>query len=370
MTDNRELILKIAFSRLRGINVKLAKEILPRVGGEARFFEMTSGQLAAVMGFKSKMFNDDIRHQAIDDAQREERFITANSIRALYFTDNEYPVRLHDCDDAPVMLYALGTLDFNSVSCLSIVGTRHATVYGTTFTSRLVNHIAAAVEDKTAIVSGLAFGIDIAAHRAALSAGIPTVAVLAHGLNTIYPAAHRNDAAAIVSNGGALLTEYCAIDPVHKGNFLSRNRIVAGLSEAVIVAESGIKGGAMATARIAADYSRDVYALPGRISDQFSAGCNSLIERNIAGIITDAETLVDHMGWKMRTSDGIQSELFKELTPLQQRVIDLLSKKGEMRLIELQMQLNEPAGRLSGTLVDLEFYGLIASIPGGRYCII
>lgn len=367
MADS-DLTLKIAFARLHGMNVKLARTLLPRIGSERRFFECTQAQLASVLGFNARILSDAVRNPALEAARREERFVTSNSIKPLYFTDPEYPRALLDCDDAPAMLFMLGRLDLNSVRCLAIVGTRHATVYGSSFTTNLVGQIGAAVEDKVAIVSGLAYGIDVAAHTAALANGVPTVAVLAHGLNTIYPAAHRNIAAEIVSNGGALLTEYTSVEAAHKGNFPARNRIVAGMSEATFVAESDIKGGAMLTARIAGEYGRDVYALPGRVNDRFSRGCNSLIARNMAEIVTEADDFIHRLGWKMRTAEGLQEELFATLNPLEQSILDFIfSNGGECRLSELQMNLGQPTGILNGTLIDMEFRGLINAVPGGRY---
>lgn len=363
-------IHKLAFSRLHGMNVSLGRNILDRIGGDAeRFFAMSAGQLSSVMGFDSRLFSDDLRGRALRDAERESGFIKANGICPRFFADEDsgYPDRLGECDDAPAMLQSLGSCDLDSRCMIGIVGTRHATAYGTEFATRLVSELAAVLADKPVIVSGLAYGIDIAAHRAALAADIPTVAVLAHGLNTIYPAAHRNVAAEIVKNGGALVTEYTSADAVHRGNFLARNRIVAGLVDCLVVVESDIKGGALVTARLANDYNREVFALPGRVSDRYSRGCNSLIARNMAALLTDAASLADSMGWRRKSAEGIQQELFSELDPTEQRVLDALMHAGEMRLSELQMALNEQTHRLMGLLIDMELRGLVMSIPGNRY---
>lgn len=366
MTDD-DLKYKIAFSRLPGMNVRLGRELLPRIGGERQFFGASASALSAVMSFSSRLFSDGLRQKALSEATVECGFITMNHIRALYFDSPGYPQALLECDDAPVMLYQLGSLDLNSVGCLSIVGTRHSTAYGTGFVSKLVASLAATVAEPVAIVSGLAYGIDVAAHRASLENDIPTVGVLAHGLSMIYPAVHRSVAAEIVAKGGALLTEYVSKDPVHKGNFLARNRIVAGLSSATLVAESDVKGGALVTARLALDYGRDVMALPGRVNDKYSRGCNSLIERNVASIVTSPDQVIDSLGWKRRDREGLQQELFKELNTLEQQIVNTLTEYGEQRLDELQNRIAVPTARLMATLIDMEFREIITAIPGGRY---
>lgn len=360
----------LAFSRLHGVNVALGRSILERLGGDVScFFSMPASRLTALMGFDSKIFGDDMRRKALAEAEREAAFAGANGISTRFFADSDgrYPARLAECDDAPAMLHTIGDCDLDSRCMIGIVGTRHATAYGTDFTSRLVTELAATLADPPVIVSGLAYGIDIAAHRAAIAAGVPTVAVLAHGLNTIYPAAHRNCAAEIVKSGGALVTEYTSADAVHRGNFLARNRIVAGMVDCLVVVESDVKGGALVTARLANDYNREVFALPGRVSDRYSRGCNNLIARNMAHILTDVAALADAMGWRRRSVEGLQQQLFTELDPAEQRVVDALMHSGEMRLSELQMTLNEQTHRLMGLLIDMELRGLVMSIPGNRY---
>ena len=365
-----DLVHKLAFSRLHGMNVSLGESILSRIGGDPQqFFSMTASQLAAVMGFDSKLFADDMRSRALREAGQEEAFVRANGITTHFFTgDNSgYPVRLRECDDAPSMIYALGECNLDGTCMIGIVGTRHATAYGTAFTDRLVTELANTLAERPVIVSGLAYGIDVAAHRAALAAGLPTVAVLAHGLNTIYPAAHRSYAAEIVKSDGALVTEYASSDAVHRGNFLARNRIVAGMCDCIVVVESDLKGGALVTARLANDYNREVFALPGRVNDRYSRGCNNLIARNMARIVSDINDIADTMNWKRKTVEGLQQELFSELDPVEQRIVDALMQAGEMRLSELQMSLNEQTHRLMGLLIDMELRGLVVSIPGNRY---
>ncbi len=221
------------------------------------------------------------------------------------------------------------------------------------------------------IVSGLAYGIDVAAHLAAISAGLPTVGVLAHGLNTIYPASHRDIAARMIRSGGMLLTDYRSSDNIHKGNFLARNRIIAGLCDCVVVVESDTHGGSLVTARLASAYSRDVFALPGRTSDRYSRGCNHLISSCIASLLTSYDELIDSMRWRRRVSEGEQGELFSDtppgLSPEEQAIIDIITTRGDATINELTASIDIPTPRLMGMLVDMEFRSLIAAIPGGRY---
>lgn len=361
------LTYQIAFSSIRSLTPELANAILDRIGSEERFFEITESQLSAAMGFKSRIFSDSFRAKTLDEAVREAAFVTSNSISSIYFSDPLYPQRLLECSDAPLMLYGLGNCDLNDARFISIVGTRHATVYGNDFVNRLISDLAERLDDKLVIVSGLAYGIDIAAHRAALKHGIPTVAVLAHGLNTIYPAPHRATAVEIVKSGGMLLSDYRSIDTVHRGNFLARNRIVAGLCDCLVVAESGSRGGALVTARLASGYNREVMALPGRISDKYSLGCNALISSNIASLLSSADDLIAMMGWKTKETEGEQKELFVTLTPEEEAILEVMTQKGDVVINDLTARIDIPVARLMALLIDMEFRSLIVHIPGGRY---
>lgn len=361
------LAYRIAFASLKGINRSLAEEILARIDSEQAFFEASASRLGSLMGFKSRIFEDDYRAALVRKAVTELDFVRAHSIRTLYFRDDDYPSRLADCEDAPLLMYATGACDINRRHTLGIVGTRHATPYGIDFTERLIAALASQLEEPPVIVSGLAFGIDITAHRAALANGLPTVAVMAHGLNTIYPAQHRQTAASIVKTGGLLLTEYTSADPVHKGNFVARNRIVAGICDALIVSESAEKGGALITARLASDYGRDVFALPGRTSDRYSAGCNRLIAANEASLITSPDDIIDAMGWARRPQPGEQQSLFADLSPEEQAVVDYLTQKGEAQISQISIALNQSTGKLLALLIDMEFKGLVLAYPGARY---
>lgn len=356
----------IAFASLRGMTRTLAAEFIARIGSEENFFSASERQLATVMGFNNKLLSRSYRDDVLEKAAREADFIKRNNIHVHYYTDNSFPTRLAECDDAPIILYTLGDCNLNASHIVSIVGTRHATPYGVDFTNRLVEELAMAVDD-IIIVSGLAYGIDITAHKAAINCGIPTIAVLAHGLNTIYPSAHRNAAADIIRHSGMLLTDYMSCDSVHKGNFIARNRIVAALSDCTIVSESAEKGGALITANIASGYNRDVFALPGRSSDRYSAGCNRLIASNIAGLIQSADDLIDAMRWTKKATEGEQSEMFTPLSDEEEKVIGYLTTHDNASINQLCVALNYPIARLMALLIDMEFKGLILTFPGGRY---
>ncbi len=360
------LLHKIAFSSLRGMTPRLAEALLTHIGDEERFFAAGEQQLSAMAGCRNKLFDNSYRQEILGKAAKELDFITQNSIKPVYITDKDFPARLAECDDAPIMLYTLGDCNLNASKAISIVGTRHATPYGVDFVMNLVDTLAKKLDD-IIIISGLAYGIDIAAHRAALHSGVPTVAVLAHGLNTIYPAAHRSAAVEIVRNSGALVSDYMSQDALHKGNFVARNRIVAGLCDCIVVAESAEKGGALITAGIASGYNRDVMALPGRTSDKFSQGCNKLIGDNVAALISSGDDLIRLMGWTTRETEGSQPELPLELTPDEATIIEYLGKHGEGSLNRMCVDLDIPVYRLTPILVDMEFKGLVLPYPGGKY---
>lgn len=364
MTDT--LTYKLAFASIRGMNPRLGAELLRLLGSEQAFFEASETQLRYLTQSKAAIYTDDYRREVLDKAAAETAFIADNNIRPLYFTDTDYPHRLTDCDDAPAMLYTLGECNLNSARMLGIVGTRHATPYGISFTEKLVEQLAQSV-DGLVIVSGLAYGIDIAAHRAAMRCGIPTIAVLAHGLDTLYPAAHRREAAEIARHGGALVTEYRHGTRPIAPYFLARNRIVAGLCDCIVVAESAIKGGALVTARIASGYGREVFALPGRTSDVYSAGCNRLIATNTAALLDSPGALAQAMQWPVNDSEAEQPTLPMPLTDGEQQLINYLTANESATINRISVDLDIPIARLMSLLIDLEFRGVIASVPGGRY---
>ncbi len=359
---------RIAFANLQGMGIDLARKLLDIVGSEKQFFAMSEKELRALTHGRSKIYRDDYRREVLQRAAAEERFVREHGIMATYYNDAAYPRRLLEAPDAPAMVYTLGQCDLESRHVISVVGTRHATQYGIRQCDTLIGDLAQRLPDLV-VVSGLAYGIDIAAHRAALKHGLPTVAVLPRGLNHIYPASHRNDAIAIAKRGGMLLTDYTSQDPVQKSNFLARNRIVAALSDCTVVVESAGSGGALVTASLAMSYNRDVMAVPGRCSDEYSAGCNKLIATNKAALITSADDLLAAMRWEGIAQQPQQLELFPTLTTEEQAVVDAIGKHGEIHLNTLADYLHQPVYKLMSILVELDCKNVIATLPGCRYTI-
>lgn len=366
---DEQLRYHIALANVKGMKRLLAETLIELTGDVSAFFTLSQRELTELTGWDSRLFSEVERGIALKAAAQEVDFIRKNNITPLFFTDSEYPQRLLECADAPLMLYYKGNATLNVPRIISIVGTRHATAYGKSFVERFVRDIAYHFPD-TLIVSGLAYGIDITAHRSAIRCGLPTVAVLAHGLNTIYPSQHRNTAVEMLSHGG-LLTEYITSQGSLKAFFLERNRIVAGMTGAVVVVESGEKGGSLFTANVACDYNRDVFALPGRAGDISSVGCNNLIKQNKAALITCADDFIEAMGWEARsrhtTQATLTAEVREELTSEEQRVVDYLMHNGDVQVNRMAVELNCPIATLSALLVELEFKGFVIALPGGVY---
>ncbi len=364
-----DILYRMAFAGMRGMGVELAQRLLDVVASEKEFFALSDSDLKSITGSRSKVWEHAHRDEMLRKAERELEFVESKNIKVLYFTDTDFPQRLLNASDAPILLYTIGDCDLNAKHVISIVGTRRSTHYGAAFCDKLVDGLSQMLENDVVIVSGLAYGTDINAHRAAIKYHVPTVGVQACGLNKIYPAEHRDDAAHIVQQGGAVVSDYTSQDAIHRGNFLARNRIIAALSDCTVVVESADKGGALVTANIAASYSRDVFALPGRVSDEFSKGCNRLIMNNQAAAITCAEDLLKAMRWesKMVPEKVQELELFPQLTAEQQKVVDVLRKQGDLHINDLAGLMALPIYRLMATLVELDTKGVIATLPGCRY---
>ena len=313
------------------------------------------------------------RGKALEKAQREIDFATAKGIRILAAGDDDYPLRLSACADAPSILYYRGNADLNAPCVIAIVGTRRATDYGHMAVQRIVAEMAESIP-QLLVVSGLAYGIDIAAHRAALSHDLPTVGVVAHGMDTIYPAAHRNDAATMTRQGG-VITEYVSGTRPFAMNFLRRNRIIAALADATLVVESAAHGGALATARLADSYGRTVMAIPGRLTDRMSEGCNRLIFRRLATSVSSADDIINLMEWQRFTANRKEAEpdLFAQterreaLPPEQRNIIAALENTDGLPLFELQKRTALEAKILTAALVTMEINGIIQKMPSGTY---
>ena len=310
-----------------------------------------------------------ISTEATDHAQKELDFIEKHSVQLYYYKDSNYPYRLAQCPDAPLLLYAKGNMEVNPKRVLSVVGTRMPSERGKDWCRLLVMDLARQVPDLT-IVSGLAYGIDVIAHKAALESGISTIIIPAHGLDRIYPSTHRNVAVQALDKGG-ILTEYTTGTEPERHNFIARNRIVAGMADALVVVESKAKGGSLITAQMAQDYNRDIFALPGRYNDTCSAGCNDLIKRNKAQLIECAEDLITAMGWEVTTKQATQTsmlELMCDLTDQQQLLVNLLRDSEEgMHINQLVMETQLAYNMVSSELVMLELQDLVKSMPGGMW---
>lgn len=362
-----DLLHRIAFSRLKGVNTAFAGRLMELFGSEEEFFSLPERTVYARLGTPVRGFSDQARGEALSQARDEITFIEAHGIRTLYHTDADYPQRLLQCEDAPLLLYGVGKTDLNAPHVLSIVGTRNATVYGVNFIDNFVTALSEALPGLL-VISGLALGCDVASHKAAMRCGVPTVGVVAHGLDTLYPAENRLTARKMVAEGGMILTDYIHGTRPHRGNFLARNRIVAGLSDATIVVESAAdRGGALHTAKLAFHYDREVFALPGRTSDHYSGGCNRLIKSNTAHLLESAEDLITAMNWEGHVKTPVETQLFPELTPEQQAVYDYIAHNGDAGVNTLSVALGIPSGKLMAILVDMEFSNLILPLPGARY---
>lgn len=309
--------------------------------------------------------------ESLARAEQEVEWIEEHGIKVWTLADENYPYRLRQCPDRPLLLYSKGNMHPSDGHIVSVVGTRQPTQRGKEMTENLVRQLHEQLESVT-IVSGGAYGIDIAAHRAAIQCGIPTIIVPAHGLDRIYPYQHRPEAVASLERGG-ILTEFPSGTEPLAGYFVQRNRIVAGMADAVVVVESRERGGSLITAQMAVDYNRELFAFPGRPTDTSSAGCNKLIRCNKAALITSAEDLIDAMQWTRRNTSAqfVQTEIIglrDDLTPLQQNLLTKLQEAEEgMHINLLVMETERPYSEVASDLMMLELQGLVRSLPGGIY---
>ena len=359
------LLHQIALSCIPGIGSVLARNLLSYCGDEEEVFKAKSRQLAHIPGIGPKTLELIKNHSAFKKAEQEMNFIEKYRIKTFFLTDEDYPRRLRACADAPVLLYFKGSADLNTAKLVSIVGTRNATDYGKEICKVLIADLKI---HQPLIVSGLAYGIDGAAHKESLRSDIPTLGVLAHGLDRIYPAQHRSLAEKMIECGG-LLTEFMSGTIPDRENFPKRNRIIAGLSDVTIVVEANVKGGALITAELANSYNRDVFAYPGRIHDEFSQGCNYLIKTNRANLITKVADLEYIMGWNRKPDLPIKSQLslLINLTTDEQIIADVLASKGSLAVDELAVLTGFQQSRLAVTVLGMEMKGAIIAMPGKVY---
>jgi DNA processing protein len=356
-----ELFSLLALQSVEGVGDIVAKKLITHFGDAESVLQAKFHQLAAIDGIGAVLLKNLKDPSIYQKAQSEMDFIQNNGISVAYFQDENYPERLKHCFDSPLLLFSAGSIDLSNRKIISIVGTRQITSNGTEFCKKFIEDLAPL---NPIIVSGFAYGVDIVAHQLAMEQGLQTIGVLAHGLNQIYPKTHKKYMAKMEQNGG-FFTEFWSSSNPDKENFVRRNRIVAGMSEATIVIESAEKGGSLITANMASDYNRDVFAVPGRVSDKYSQGCNTLIKTQKAQLLTSAADLVYHLNWDLQTpTKSIQKQLFVSLDPEEQKIYDYLLQTGKEMLDSIALACDFPIYRLSGMLLNMELKGVIRPLPG------
>jgi DNA processing protein len=359
-----ELQYKIALSIIPKIGPLLARRLVAYTGGVEAIFREKKRILEKVPGigqFKASLINTD---ELLKAAEQEVEYILREGITALFYLDADYPARLRECEDAPVILYLKGDGHFNTDKVISIVGTRSASDYGKSCTEEIVGYLAERYPE-IVIVSGLAYGIDITAHKAALKYKLSTIAALGHGFEFMYPSLHASHAKKILGQG-ALITEFKSDRKPDPGNFISRNRIIAGLADVTIVIESAEKGGALITADLANSYNRDVFAIPGRGNDTYSKGCNNLIKTNRAALAEGGADIELALGWihEKKGPSSVQRSFFVELTSDETKVMNFLNEHGDSAIDEISVVLGIPVAKVSASLLNMEFSGLVRPLPG------
>ncbi|MBN8702343.1 MAG: DNA-processing protein DprA [Bacteroidetes bacterium] len=361
-------LYNIALTLIPKIGDVLAKNLVAYCGSSEAVFKEKKDALLKIPGIGQSAAKSIVENDVLIRAEQELEFIMKYGITPLFYLDKDYPNRLKQCNDGPVMLYYKGENVLNSDKIISIIGTRNATNYGKQQCEKLVADLK---ELNPVIISGLAYGIDVHAHQAALDNELPTIAVLAHGLDKMYPAVHKSVAKKMIENGGGLLTDFKSETIANKENFPKRNRIVAGICDAVVVVESKKEGGSLITANIAVSYSRDVFAFPGKATDVYSQGCNHLIKTNRAGLIESAEDLIYQLGWqkKEKKPPTKQIPLFANLSPEEEVLVKILQEKGNTGIDDLAYYSSIPVYKLSTLLLNLEFAGVVRSLPGKMYSI-
>ncbi|TAE35240.1 MAG: DNA-protecting protein DprA [Sphingobacteriales bacterium] len=359
------MLHNIALTLVKGVGDYNLRTLISYCGNAQNVFEAKAETLKKIPGIGPKTAEAILLKQTFARASKEIAFIEKYKIKPLFYTEPDYPKRLHNCEDAPAMLYFKGNANINNQKIVAIVGTRNATPYGKAFCEKLICGLK---KYNLLVVSGLAYGIDIAAHKAALNNQVATIGVLGHGLDRIYPALHRSTAEKMLDCGG-LITEFPSETNPDRQNFPKRNRIIAGMADATIVVEAAITGGALITAQIANSYNRDVFALPGRVDEEFSEGCNYLIKTNRAQLITKIEDIEYILGWVQAQLKPKKQQLtiYPNLNSDEQKIVNLIADKGSINFDELQLQLNMPQSKLAMAILNLEMQSIIIALPGKVY---
>jgi DNA processing protein len=365
-TSHPELQYQIALTMAPAIGPVLARKLITKAGSAREVFRMSRSSLEKIERIGPQLSRSIQESILMHGAEKEMAFLEKHHISALYINDPEYPSRLKECDDAPILLYARGNKGLNARRAISVVGTRKASFYGKELCRNIVLELGSRISG-LAVISGLAFGIDVMAHRAAMEGGIPTVAVLGHGFRTIYPHAHRETAKQICEQG-ALLTDFHSGMGPERNNFLRRNRIIAGMTDATLVIESAASGGALITASMASSYQRDVLAVPGRATDERSKGCNSLIKEDVAALVESAEDVIGHLNWPDETARGENRLAPKiSLTREEQRILTLLARHGSLGPGDLSSMSGIPIQEVLSLLIQMELKKWIYMEPGNLY---
>jgi DNA processing protein len=360
-----ELLYQLALTLVPNIGDVQAKILIHHLGQASSVFKARKQDLEKLEGIGEIRAASIKQFKEFDAAEKEMAFIEKHQIQTLFLTDANYPQRLLHCADSPTLLFYKGQANLNASRIIAVVGTRHCSEYGRQFTEDLIHDLS---QESVLVVSGLAYGIDSIAHRAALKENLPTIGVVGHGLDSIYPLSNAGLAREMIKQQGGLLTEFFSGTKPDKHHFPLRNRIVAGMSDATIVVETNSKGGSMITAKLANAYNRDVFAVPGRVTDKNSTGCHELIQHNKAMLLTNAEDLLQAMGWKdQKKQVKKQTELFIELTTEERMIVDLLQQKENMHIDEMNLLTALSTSTIAAAILNLELQNVIISLPGKRY---
>jgi DNA processing protein len=364
---NEDWLYKIALSKIPGVGGVTARNLVSYCGGVEQVFRLKKHKLLKVPGVGAQLANNIADPAVLRDAEQELSAVIRDKIRCIFYLDDAFPQRLKHYVQSPIILYTRGKLNLNPERAVAIVGTRKPTAYGKTKCEQLINELA---DYHPLILSGLAYGVDITAHRAALQNGLATIGVLGSGFGYIYPRGHVNIAQHMMENGG-LITEFGYETDPDRENFPARNRIVAGLADAIVVIESAKSGGSMITAAFADAFHKDVFALPGRAGDASSEGCNFLIKSHKAHLVECGRDIAELMRWESAKPERpVQRQLFTDLTDQEQLLVELINPGGEMHIDLLANQCGLQLSELSSVLLSLEFKGVVKALPGKRYLVV
>ncbi|MEP7268182.1 MAG: DNA-processing protein DprA [Saprospiraceae bacterium] len=359
---------KIALTLVEGVGPVTSRQLIAYLGGAQEVFKAKKKDLIAIPGIGEKTIASLVDHKAsFLRAEEELAFIEKHEIKTLFYTDKQYPFRLKVLEDSPILLYFKGNTDLDHHRIIAVIGTRSPSDMGRMNCEKIIDDLFAY---DVLIVSGLAYGVDITAHRKCVEMNIPTIGVMGNGMDKLYPGAHVSTSKKMIQNGG-LVTQFMTKSKPDRENFPMRNKVVAGMSDAILVIESGLEGGSMITAEYANMYNKDVFAIPGRPSDEMNAGCNTLIKRHKAYLVETADDIAHFMNWKKEsTKKDIQRSLFQDLNPSEQSIITLLKLNESISIDRIYNELHMSPSAMAGVLLEMEFKGLIKALPGKKYLLV